>query len=122
MARSFKNIWPSFVWMLLTDENILDTYDDYAWRFVPMKWRHWWIDSIKENNLLMEHVSLNNPPAIFKDVTMDLREMISDIDDAKISVIIRTCDKHVLPTVLCPWGESEFLHTCGDVQFDSVLH
>ena len=34
---------------------------------------------------------------------------------------MRTCDKHVLPTVLCPWGESEFLHTCGDVPFDSVL-
>ena len=86
-----------------------------------MKWRHWWIDSIKENNVVMEHVSFNNPPAIFKDVTMDLREMIADIDDAKISVIMRTCDKHVIPTVLCPWGESEFLHTCGDVPFDSVL-
>ena len=69
----------------------------------------------------MKHVSLNNPPAIFKDVTMDLREMIADIDDAKISVIMRTCDNNVLPTVLCPWGESEFLHTCGDVPFDSVL-
>ena len=69
--KLFKNVWPSFVWNFLTDESVLNIYGDYSWRFVPMKWRHWWIDSIKTTKD-MECVSINNPPSIFKDITVEI--------------------------------------------------
>lgn len=116
----FENVWPSFVWNLLSDENILDVYGDYTWIFIPWKWRHWWVDSVTVIES-MRDVGINNPPPIFKDITVDIEEMKLGSGRGKNSNIMKACDKHLLPTVLCPWGESEFIHKCGDFPYDCLV-
>lgn len=76
VARSFNNTWPSFIWSLLSDRDVLDVYGQYMWRFVPEKWRYWWIDSLNESDLLVG-VTIDVPVPIFKDITSD----ISDIQE-----------------------------------------
>ena len=46
VAKSFDNVCPSFVWNLLSDKKILDVYGVFVWRFLPEKWRYWWIDAV----------------------------------------------------------------------------
>ncbi len=48
VGKSFENVWPSFVWNILMDRDMLDVYGDHMWRFVPEKWRYWWIESVRE--------------------------------------------------------------------------
>ena len=74
VGKLFQNVWPSFVWNLLSDGNILEVYGEYTWRFVPWKWRHWWADSVKRIKA-MEEVDLDSPPSIFKDITVEIEEM-----------------------------------------------
>ena len=119
-GSSFVNTWPSFLWSILTDGDILDTYGDYAWRFVPLKWRHWWIHVVHEYEKLSD-VNIDNPSPIFKDVTEEIQDMKDGLDINSLSEIMRVFNHHLMPTVLCPWGESEYIHKCGKVPFDSIL-
>ena len=38
-----------------------------------------------------------------------------------LSEVMRVCNKHLIPSVLCPWGESEYIHMCGNISYDSVI-
>ena len=64
VGKSFENVWPSFVWNMLMDRDMLDVYGDHMWIFVPEKWRYWWIESVRECEIL-ESLTMDWPPAIY---------------------------------------------------------
>ena len=40
--------WCSYIWTVLKDEFIHEKYGEMIWRFIPVEWRPWWIDVLKE--------------------------------------------------------------------------
>ena len=61
-----------------------------------------------------------NPPPIFFDRTPELSEWKDNLNSQILSRIASTCNKHLLPKNLCPWGCSEFNHKVGNLGFDIV--
>lgn len=100
----FENTWPSFLWSILSDKEILDTYSNFIWRFVPLKWRPWWIDAVHECEGLSD-VTIDNPSPIFKDISDDINHMKDGLKLNTLTDLERVTNQHLMPTVLCPWGE-----------------
>ena len=48
-----------------SDEKILDVYGVYVWRFLPEKWRYWWIDAVHGCDIF-EDVTIDSPSAFFQ--------------------------------------------------------
>ena len=69
----------------------------------------------------MRDVTWDQPPSIFRDITTDIKDMRSSLDKNSLSDIMTCCNKHLLPLVLCPWGESDFIHKCGHVPYDMIV-
>jgi hypothetical protein len=51
------NVWPSFVWKMLTNEALFAKVGIALWSFVPDIWRHWWIG---EDMFCIAHVIIVN--------------------------------------------------------------
>ena len=119
-TSSYADCWPSFVWNLFMDRDILDVYGENIWRMIPGKWRYWWIDKVKEISVL-NGVTINTPPSIFIDITSNIYEMKSGIESNTLANLKKCCNKHLMPSILCPWGESEYIHQCGKFPFDAFL-
>ena len=83
-------------------------------------WRHWWIDSVREIETMM-YVTLESPSPIFTDITDKIDDMKSQLDKNTLGDIMQCCNKYLIPSVLCPWGEAEYIHQCGNIPFDTVL-
>ena len=47
--------------------------------------------------------------------------MKDGLDINSLSEIMIVFNQHLMPTVLCLWGESEYIHKCGKVPFYSIL-
>ena len=47
--------------------------------------------------------------------------MKSLLDTKKLSNIMYCCNTYMIPSVLCPWGESEYIHKCGNIPYDKIL-
>ena len=119
-GRSFENVWPSFVWSILVDRDMFVVYGDYVWRFVPEKWRHWWIESVMEYGML-ESVTMDWTPPLFTDITEDIKHMKCALDKNTLTDIMNCCNTYLMPSVLCPWGEAEYIHQCGNLPYDTLL-
>lgn len=39
--------WCSFIWSILSNEKIHEKYGALIWRFIPLNWRPWWINSLR---------------------------------------------------------------------------
>ena len=88
---------------------------------MPKKWRQWWITSLIEKfPNVYRGISFNHPTAIFEDITLDIQDWNQSINTYMLSDLAIACNKHLLPTVMCPWGCSEFIHKCGNIPFDIV--
>ena len=107
------------MWGFLSDDDILDVYGVNIWKFVPDIWRYWWIDAANAHAEL-EDVSIEHPSPIFKDITKDISDMKSGLEINTLSEIMRCCNEYLIPSVLCPWGESEYIHNCGKLAYDTV--
>ena len=103
IGRSFLNTWPSFVWSILMDKDILEVYGKFVWKFVPLKWRYWWIDAVHGHEEF-QSVTIHTPSPIFKDITDDIVDMKRGLETNTLSELMRCCNKHLIPSVLCPWG------------------
>ena len=121
VAYTGKHAWPSFVWNLLTDENIHNVYGNKIWQFIPYQWRLWWIDSIQsECPDFFSNVTLHMPPSIFVDITHEKQVWKEDIKSYMLSRLASSCNKYMMPNILCPWGCTEFNHKCGYIPFQLV--
>ena len=66
-------------------------------------------------------VTPESPSPIFTDITEKIEDMKSDLDTNTLGSIMRSCNKYMVQSVLCPWGEAEFIHQCGNIPYDTVL-
>ena len=118
-VENYENNWPSFVWKFLTTKEVKLNHATKAWRFIPEKWRHWWIDSVKRMPQYRE-VTVTNPPSYFKDTTDD-RKIFADGKCQGIAQLKDTLTNHLFPTVLCPWGCSTYMHKSGFIDIDVIF-
>ena len=116
-----KFAWPSFIWNLLSNTEVRHVYGERLWRFIPRIWRYWWLGSVK--TLFpdtYQNVDLDLPEIYFVDRTIDYDEMKNDILSQELPRIASTLNKFLIPDVLCPWGESEYLLKTGFVGIDVI--
>ena len=114
--------WPGFLWKLLTNLETHKSYDDYIWRFNPDLWRHWWMGALMpEHGDIYNCITIELPPTFFKDIMMEYKEFQYDIESYLLSKLANSCNKHLLPNVLCPWGCTDFIHRLGHLPLDVVF-
>ena len=122
IATEMKTVWPAFIWGLLKDETIQQNYGVHILRFISMVWRPWWIDSIKyELANIYQDVTLQSPSPIFKDKSLDIKLWNADINSYLLSRLASTSNKYLYPSIMCPWGCSEFQHKVGYLPLDIVF-
>ena len=89
--NSPMNMWPSFLWHLLSGGHLSQFHGDkrfyevyggkYLWSIIPSSMRPWWIEGVKDisDNLSpYADVNLNYPCAIFKDKTFAAKKYNDD--------------------------------------------
>ena len=110
-AKSSKNVWPGFIWSLLQNKDLHSKYGNRIWKFIPSQWRHWWLSSVCECfPVVFEDITIDDPSPAFVDRTAEIDEWNDDIDSKLIARLADTCNKHLMPKILCPWGCSEYNH------------
>lgn len=121
--NSFKFTWPCFIWYLLTDTKIRAQYEiQFIWKFIPISWRKWWLPNLKRRyNSLYTGISIDLPKPIVIDRSFDKIEWEEALNEQNLPRIANTCNKFLLPTVLCPWGCTEYIHKHGSIPFHVTL-
>ncbi len=123
-ATNYDNVvWCSFFWALFSNRQIQIKYgQEFIWRLIPKEWRHWWLGSLTAvfpnvyNNIAIEF-----PTPFFNDKTIDIKEWDDEIQTYFISNLATICNKHLRPTIKCPWGCSEFQHKVGYLPIDVII-
>ena len=107
----YKNMWPSFIWYVISNVQLNTIYGLSIWKFIPESWRNWW----------RVHVNLSNlPSSLFIDQTKQLRQFQDSIKSGVLSKIADACNKYLIPNILCPWGCSEYIHKNGFMYIDLI--
>ena len=112
-------LWPAFVWEVLKNANVRNMYNNYAWRFLPLEWRGFWLNSLGEFNEFSD-VSLKSPPSFFADKTEAVRDWKELIGRNELRPLMDACNKYMMPVVLCPYGCSEHIFHSGIMTLDCV--
>ena len=63
-------------------------------------------------------ISLDSPEALFIDRTLEMQEWNSDLKSQLLTRLASSCNKYLIPKVLCPWGCTEFNMKAGFIPFD----
>jgi hypothetical protein len=108
----------------LTNQSVVDAIGVNVWKIVPMKWRDWWIESLIEKNVGVfgaGAVTIINPSPYFLDGSGPRDEFLAMQVNLLLPNIIDVLNKHLNPSVLCPWGCTAYAHECGSIPFDAVL-
>jgi predicted GIY-YIG superfamily endonuclease len=117
--------WPSFLLKVLENTSIHTKYGNYIWRFIPLQFRYWWLKHLQDAFPFVYHnVTLTTPSAIFDDITHNIKtwnEHTKNDNDTKLSDLANICNDFLLPKIMCPWGESVFLHKCGSISMDIIF-
>ena len=112
---TYENMWPSFVFYFLSDENIEEVYGHEKWKYIPEKWRYWWSD-------YFSHITIESlPKSLFNDISEDQIKFQKLRDSDLLSEIAKGCDEFIIPNVLCPWGCSEYIHKVGEFPIDLLI-
>ena len=119
--KSFSVVWPAFFWGLLGNKDVQLHYGINVWKFISQNMRYWWIDGVKQELDVYDDVTLEQPEPIFVDKTMDIIEMNEGIQSNLLARLAEVTNKHLLPTVLCPWGCSEYPFKCGHMELDFMF-
>lgn len=111
MTPSTKNvreqtavIWPALIWSILSNVDLRNEYGEHIWSIVPTLWRPWWLDEVKKLFVVMQNVTISQPPASIKDVTVPRHQIEIAKRDLRIVEIRDVYDRWNYPCVRCPWG------------------
>ena len=66
-------------------------------------------------------ITITFPSPILVDMTPQLKTWHDGILESTLPSLARICDDILLPTIMCPWGESVFLHKCGSIPLDTTF-
>ena len=85
-----KVTWPAFYWSILSANNVKNKYSSkFIWSFIPLVWRSWWYEEIKEQySTYYQNISLSEPGAIFTDRTGDLNAWNEAMASKKLFIFI----------------------------------
>ena len=120
-AKSAKFTWPSFIISTLMNENVISVYGNRAWQLVPTYWRHWWVETLPLATLNgYNDITIDYPPSIITDRTCELNDWKNKNDSNMLFEIAQACNRHMMPTVLCPWGCTEFIFRSGYLSIDLI--
>jgi hypothetical protein len=112
--QSKRNVWPAFVWKMLTNTHLFAVQGLNLWSFVPDQWsRPWWILAMMEMTGLMcsyRCVTLTMPHSKFRDVTFARNVMKDRIRELRLADLVQTMNRYLLPMVQCPSGCTEYYH------------
>ena len=66
-------------------------------------------------------ISILIPDPIFNDITGDISCWNEGMEKYTLPDIEIICNAHLRPSVMCPWGCSEFIHKRGSVLIDVTI-
>ena len=102
------NVWPGFIWYVLSCREFQDIYGGRLWQFIPLTWRHWWLQEAR--SCFVDEITLFNPDSLFIDKSNEINEWNREIGVMKLGNLRDVSNKLLMPCILCPWGCTEFLH------------
>jgi hypothetical protein len=103
--------------------NVTDAIGYNAWAFIPLKWRPWWLYSLRRFNAVysVPQVQLESPPPHMKDVTRERNRYLDMMRNLQLGDIKQTVNELLFAVVLCPWGCAEYRHRTGTIPFDTMM-
>jgi predicted GIY-YIG superfamily endonuclease len=117
-ANDSSVCWPAFLWTILNDNITNAQYGSHLWRFIPIPWRHWWITAASDR---LNDITIDHPLPFFVDRTKEINDWDNLIGSYSLPNLRDACNKYLVPTILCPFGCTEFNHRCGHISIDIVL-
>ena len=69
----------------------------------------------------LQNVRLDYPPSYFNGITNKICSWKLDVNIMLLSWLASECDDKLMPTVLCPWEWSEYIHKCRYVPLDLII-
>ena len=66
-------------------------------------------------------VTIEKPEPVIIDQTLNQKHWNEDIKSMMLPRIARACNKNMIPTILCPWGCSEFIFSNGLIPLDIIF-
>ena len=121
ISNKTEYMWPGFIWFFLTDRNIRSHYNcSILWKFIPVQWRFWWLDEFLRVSTHI-NITVNDPMPFFVDKTHDINHWNELIQSLTLPNLAEACNRYLLPTILCPFGCSAFIHRSGDVSIDLIF-
>jgi hypothetical protein len=121
IAKSSVNTWPSFICAVLLNPQVIENCGNAVWKMIPNVWRHWWLDKISKYVPEYHEITMDQPPSIIIDRTIEMNNWNSDIQSQKLPNLAKCCNESMMPTVLCPWGCTEYIHSCGFMPLDIIF-
>ena len=122
--KQWRDIWPVYIWLLITDDNLLSRYGADVLKFIPVEWHAYWKyrlcktrPDIFDINQIDQYKSAT---VVTKDVSYDKREFIRITSDLRLGELKHGCNKYLFPKVLCPWGCTSYLHHEGEIEMDAL--
>ena len=119
-SKSSMNVWPAFICSILLNKEVIEKYGVLIWKLIPKIWRHWWLKEMNKYQHLSD-VTIDEPEPIIIDKTIEQSEWQSDTESLLLPKIANACNKYMMPTILCPWGCSEFIFSNGIIQLDLIF-
>ena len=73
-----------------------------------MQWRLWWLSRVKTEITPLTNVTVDNPPPIFLYHEPEVDECNGDDRNKIFTHLGKTCNKHLITKIICPWGFKKF--------------
>ena len=121
----FVDVWPVYVWKLLTDDEMIHRFGSDAIHFVPSQWWKYWklglITDLPDVYSDCKWEQYLESVEVVVDQTFKKLAFWDILKHRHLGELKRGCDQYLRACVLCPWGCSGFLHDSGCLNFDTVI-
>ena len=121
VKQEMNNVWPAFVWSVLRNDVIATHWGIGVWSYVPMKWRHWWIDDLTMLRGWDGRICMELPKPIFDEITDTRCALMCSLKRLRLGDLMHHVNHYLFPTIMCPWGCSEFPHKVELLPMDLVF-